>query len=158
MTPDETKASIIYANQIDPRVQMNDPTRDLWDRSLGKYSPAEVVAAIGVYYERPYTGFGQRPVIEPPTIRRIIQQETERMAAQQSALQAPERAAIETRAKRERIQRTATPEYQAAKLQGAVDHLADLEGRGIIKPDQQKRLDHCRATGQLKPADDPVFA
>ena len=80
------------------------------------------------------------------------------MAAQQSALQAPERIAIENRAKRERIRRTATPEYQAAKLQGAVDHLTSLEERGIINPDQQKRLDHYRATGQLKPAEDPVFA
>lgn len=154
MTEDEIKKAITYANQIDPRIQMNIPTLEIWTRVLHAQDPAAVHAAIGAYHERPHTGFGQRPVIEPSTIRRIISQETEREEARQSALEAESRLAIAEGAKRERVRRSQTPEYQRAMIQGAIDHLADLERRGIIEPDQQARLDHYRETGAYKAPND----
>ena len=47
--------------------------------------------------------------------------------------------------------RSETPEWKAAEIQGALDHLADLERRGIIRPDQQQRLDTARQTGTYTP-------
>lgn len=50
-----------------------------------------------------------------------------------------------------KAKRSQTPEWQQAVVQGALDHLADLERRGIIRPDQQARLDLARQTGQFQP-------
>lgn len=158
ITEEQMKWVIGTCNQIDPRTQMNMPTLDLWVKNLSAFTLAQVQDACDRFYSRPWNSPTPKPVIDPANLRRDIRAEAERESARDAALEAPERIAIENRAKRERVRRTATPEYQAAKLQGAVDHLAKLEERGIIKPDQQKRLDHHRATGQLEPADDPVFA
>ena len=146
MTEDDIKKAITYANQIDPRIQMNIPTLEIWTRVLHAQDPAAVHAAIGVYHERPYTGFGQRPVLEPSTIKRIIQQESDRATARQAAIEA----APAPRRPHPKVKRTETPEWEAAVVQGAIDHLEDLERRDIIKPDQQGRLDHYRATGEYK--------
>lgn len=88
MTPDETRMAIMYANGIDPRVQMNGPTAELWGRSIGHKTPPEVKAAILVYYERyPATG-RENPPITAPMVRRIIADEDTRAQAQQSAQKA----------------------------------------------------------------------
>lgn len=56
-----------------------------------------------------------------------------------------------------RVKRSETPEWQQAQIQGALDHLADLERRGIIRPDQQARLDLARNTGTFQPPQGGFF-
>ena len=42
MTEDDIKKAITYANQIDPRIQMNIPTLEIWTRVLHAQDPAAV--------------------------------------------------------------------------------------------------------------------
>lgn len=88
MTIDEIRGCIIYANGIDPRVQMTAPNRDLWFRILGEKLVAEVTTATLVYYERPHPAGRERPPIDATSIKRIIYDEKNRQVAVQSALEA----------------------------------------------------------------------
>jgi hypothetical protein len=134
MNADETRAAITWANQIDPLVQMNQPTLELWAKVLHGNTPAEVHAAITVYYERPYTGFGKRPPIEAPMIRRIVQQETERATAKASAVKAlPRGSADPTASWRDRN----PDEWDQLVAKGREDRRKDLERRGIPMMDWQ---------------------
>lgn len=85
MTPEELRMAITYANGIDPRIQMNVPTAELWGRTVGHKRFIEVKTAILVYYERYPANGRENPPISAATVRKIIADEDARAQAQQSA-------------------------------------------------------------------------
>ncbi len=89
MTPEELRACITFANGIDPRVQMTAPNAQLWGRTLGHKTALEVTTAIQVYYERPRINSREHPVIDPTSVRRIINEKTEEAIARDRALEPP---------------------------------------------------------------------
>lgn len=72
MTPDETAAALLYASQLDGRIQPNEALHDLWHREL-RHTPAWAVRpAILDYHAAPLpTGVRERRKLEPHDIRRL---------------------------------------------------------------------------------------
>lgn len=88
MNPEEVRMAVMYANGIDPRIQMNVPTAELWGRVVGHKSAAEVKAAILVYYERYPANGRENPPVSPAMVRKIIADEGDREQAQHDAQRA----------------------------------------------------------------------
>lgn len=138
MTPEEMRACITFANGIDPRVQMTAPNAQLWGRTVGHRQAAEVVAAIQVYYERPRINGREHPTVDPTSVRRIINEEYEREAARQRALEPPKGKAPSPMTFRQRN----PEEWDRLVRKGAEDRYNELTRRGIkVNPPQ-----HMRAT------------
>lgn len=155
MTPQECAAALTYANQIDPRIQLNDSSLEVWESALSNADPEQVRWVIKDHYSSGVNANeSHQTSITPALIRRRVSDEVNRAEARRSALEAESRLAIAEGAKRERVKQSQTSEYQRAMIQGAIDHLTDLERRGIIRPDQQARLDHFRETGEYKAPND----
>lgn len=89
MTPEEVSACVAYANGIDPRVQMNTPSAQLWARVIGHRTAREVMAGIQVYYGRGRINGREHPPVDPTSIRRIINESYEREEARTRALEPP---------------------------------------------------------------------
>lgn len=126
MTPEELRAAVTYANGIDPRIQMNVPTAELWGRTVGHKRFIEVKTAILVYYERYPTNGRENPPVSAAMVRRIISDEDTRAAAMQSAQQAiaPTRTPGSYRER--------NPEkWDALVAKGRDDHRANLARMGI---------------------------
>lgn len=87
MRDKEIVMAVNYANAIDPRVQSNQPTYEVWYRVLAKFDFTQAQAAIQLFYER-YSDASNRPVVDAASIRRIISQETTRAVAKSHALEA----------------------------------------------------------------------
>ncbi len=138
MNRDELNQAVIYANAIDEKVPTTPANVDVWTRALATYTLPEAKAAIAVYYERPYTGYGRRPHIEASNVRRVIQQETERITAQQSATRAlPRGSKGPTASWRDRN----PEEWDRLVAKGRDDRRKDLERRGIPLMDWQTEND-----------------
>ena len=127
MTPEEMRACITFANGIDPRVQMTAPNAQLWGRTVGHRKAAEVVAAIQVYYERPRINGREHPTVDPTSVRRIINEEYEREAARQRALEPPKGKAPSPMTFRRRN----PEEWDRLVRKGAEDRYNELTRRGI---------------------------
>lgn len=127
MIEQEIVAAVTYANAIDPRVQSNQPTYELWHKVLRNHAYVEVQAAIQLFYER-YTDPTQRPVVDPASVRRIIAQETTRAAAKQTALTAAPR-----QARNPMSWRAKNPaEWDRLAAAGAERRREDLRARGVL--------------------------
>lgn len=116
MTPEETQNILLLANAIDPRIQVNKPTFDLWSKVLHANTRNECEAAINLFYER-YAEPTNRPTVDAPAIRRIIAHETERATAKTRALEPPRRNYTEPQIRTRAIERHHT-EYQQGILDG----------------------------------------
>lgn len=127
MTPEELRACITFANGIDPRVQMTAPNAQLWGRTIGHKAALEVTTAIQVYYERPRINGREHPVIDPTSVRRIINEETETATARQRSLEPP----LNKAATPEHFRRRNPKKYDQLFAQAGLDHIRDLEARGI---------------------------
>lgn len=144
MTPVEATAALTYANQLDPRVPVNEANADLWASALVGNTADQVKWVIKDHYTRSLNGRGEPQTITPAAIRHRARVENERAAAKRAALtRAPER---NTHPESWRSRNPA--EWDRLKTQGAVDRLEQLERTGEIGADQ-KRLDAYRATGVL---------
>lgn len=141
MTPLELRAAITYANGIDPRVQMTGPNADLWGRTIGHKTAAEAKAAIQVYYERPRINGREHPTIDPTSIRRIINEESDRAAAHTRALEPPPKHNNPTSYRQIDPQR-----WDALTKQGADAHKAALRKRGL-----EPHADTCTECQRTKP-------
>lgn len=127
MTPDEIQACIVYANGIDPRVQMTGPNKDLWGRVLGQKLYIEVTTAIQVYYERQPPSSRDRPPVDPVAIKKIIFDETARHEAVATA-----RAILPPTIRNPNSYRASDPErWDAQVARGRDQYRADLRARGI---------------------------
>ena len=78
MTPDKIAAALLYAHQLDPRIQLGDQTNpnialhDLWARELAHVPDWAVRAALLDYYAAPLPqGVRERRRVEPHDIRRL---------------------------------------------------------------------------------------
>lgn len=135
MKAEELRACITYANGIDPRVQMTSPNAELWGKTVGHKNALEVTTAIQVYYQRPRINDREHPVIDPTSIRRIINSEWEREAAHQRAI-APKATKHPTQTFRQRN----PSEWDRLVAKGRDDHIEDLQSRGIpLTVDQATR-------------------
>ncbi|RJU01995.1 hypothetical protein D6T65_05080 [Arthrobacter frigidicola] len=128
MNEQETGDVITYANAIDARVQANLPTRDLWHRVLSGFENIQCQAAIQVFYER-YSDPANRPVIDAPTIRRIIIQETDRSEARGHAIEAKPREPRHPLSYRARNPERWDILYQQGRTQGNAERQANTERR-----------------------------
>ena len=146
MTPVEATAALTYANQLDPRVPVNEANADLWASALAGATADQVKWIIRDHYTRATDSRGEAPTITPATIRRRAHTEAERAAAR--------RAALESKPSKPRTVgswRMKNPEaWDRLMVEGAVSRLEGLEHRGEIGDDQW-RLDEYRATGILPP-------
>lgn len=126
MTPDELRACIVFANGIDPRIQMTAPNAQLWGRVIGHKTALKVTVATQVYYERPRINGREHPAIDPATIKRIIFDEDNRAQAMANAQTAiPFKRPTGT-------WRDRNPElWDQLYVKGREDHRADLDHRGI---------------------------
>lgn len=126
LTPEDLRACIIYANGIDPRIQMNVPTAELWGRTVGHKLAIEVKTAILVYYERYPANGRENPPITAAMARKIISDEDARAEAMQSAQRAlpPARNPSSYRSRNPK-------EWDRLVAAGRDDRRAELERRGI---------------------------
>ena len=132
MTPDELRACITFANGIDPRVQMTAPNAELWGRTVGTRAAVEVKAAIMLHYERPAPPNRDRPTIDAATVRKIINEET----ARSDALQSAQRALPPARNPNSWRERH-PEEWERLVIKGRDDRRAELAARGIPLTDWQ---------------------
>lgn len=145
MTPEELRAAITYANGIDPRIQMNVPTAELWGRTVGHKLAIEVKTAILVYYERYPANGRENPPVSAAMVRRIISDEDTRAQAMQSAQAAlpPARSPITFRER--------NPEkWDELMAKGRDDRRAELARRGT--PLTQFQIDGDKPNGFQMPA------
>lgn len=146
MTPVEATAALTYANQLDPRVPVNEANADLWASALAGATAEQVKWIIRDHYTRATDSRGEAPTITPALIRRRAHAEAERAAARRAALESKP-------SKPQSISswRSKNPqEWDRLMLQGAVSRLERLERTGEIGDDQW-RLDAYRSSGTLPP-------
>lgn len=118
--------AVNYANAIDPRVQSNQPTYEVWYRVLAKFDFTQAQAAIQLFYER-YSDPSSRPVVDAASIRRIISQETTRAVAKSHALEAGPKKVGTAGSWRQRNPQ----EWDRLYALGAAERQADLDARGV---------------------------
>lgn len=89
MTPQECAVIMTYANQLDPRIQLNDPTLDVWLTATANLSVEEAKWGIKDYYANanPNDNRGVQP-LQPATLRHRVSQARERHVAKAAALEA----------------------------------------------------------------------
>lgn len=89
MTPQECAVIMTYANQLDPRIQLNDPTLDVWLTATASLSVEEAKWGIKDYYANanPNDARGV-PALQPATLRHRVSQARERAGAKGRAIEA----------------------------------------------------------------------
>lgn len=85
----EAAEAVTYANQIDPFVQSNDATVEVWASALVNEPSQRVRWAIKTYYGKHQGNGEQRQPITPAAIRRMINSEIQRMESKGRALEPP---------------------------------------------------------------------
>lgn len=89
MTPQECAAALTYANQIDPRVQLNDSTLEVWEHALAHAVYEQVRWVIKDHYSSGVNANeAHQAMITAALIRRRITDETNRATASRAALEA----------------------------------------------------------------------
>lgn len=86
MTPEECAAIMTYANQIDARIQLNDPTLDAWWAAMEHIGFKAAQWGIADYYgtANPNQNRGLQALL-PATLRTRVLAEAERRQAKQDA-------------------------------------------------------------------------
>ncbi|KAA0979910.1 hypothetical protein FQ154_01755 [Paeniglutamicibacter gangotriensis] len=127
MTPEQCAALMTYANQIDARIQLNDPTLDAWWSAVERLDYEAAKWSVKDYYatSNPNSNFGT-PALVPATLRARVHAEIERNAARQRALEPPAKH-TNPMSYRERN----PEEFNRLMKKGRDDHRADLTRRGI---------------------------
>lgn len=83
----EAESLVAYANQLDPRIQVNPAANDMWQASLQRIDYAVAQWIVRDYYANALTE-GQPPPISPQVIRRLSAHAREEQQARESAQQA----------------------------------------------------------------------
>lgn len=127
MTPQECAVIMTYANQLDPRIQLNDPTLDVWLTATASLSLEEAKWGIKDYYANanPNDARGV-PALQPATLRHRVSQARERVGAKNRAIEAsrPVRSPNGYRA-------SDPARWDRLVAQGRDQHRAELRARGI---------------------------
>lgn len=83
----EAEALVAYANQLDPRIQVNPATNDMWANALQRISYQAAQWVVRDYYSSSLTE-GQPPTVTPQAIRRLAASAKTEQEARESARQA----------------------------------------------------------------------
>lgn len=127
MTPQECAAIMAYANQIDPRVQVNDATLDVWWVAMEHEGFDQAKWCIRDYYAtaNPNDNRGL-PALSPATLRHRISGHKERAESQRRSIEAtkPVRTVGSFRQRN-------PDEWDRLVIQGRDEYRADLAARGM---------------------------
>lgn len=123
----EVAQAMTYANQIDPRLQTNDATVEVWWTGLSTVPADAARWAIKKHYATSNANGEGAAVVNPAIIRRLITAELQQRESKQRALEPPKGKVPHPISFRKR-----DPErWDALVEQGRQEHLADLQRRGI---------------------------
>lgn len=127
MTPEECAVLMTYANQIDPRVQLNDATLDTWWAALEHEGFEQAKWCIRDYYAtaNPNENRGM-PTLLPAALRHRISAQKERAESQRRAITAT----TPTRSPSSFKERNPA-EWERLVRQGRDQYRAELRSRGI---------------------------
>lgn len=141
MTPEQCAALMTYANQIDARIQLNDPTLDAWWAAVEHLDYEAAKWGVKNYYAtaNPNSNFGT-PALVPATLRVRIHAEIERTAAKQRALEPPARVTNPVSFRQRNPE-----EFARLMRQGRDERRAELARRGI--PLTQFQIDGDKPAG-----------
>lgn len=133
MNEEQVVHCLTYLNQLDPRVQINDASSDLWFYAIEALPADQVVWVIRDYYATANpNGVGGVQSLTPATLKHRLRDMRERTESKQRALEPP------PRAKAPESFRARNPEkWDALVAKGRDDHRADLERRGIALTEWQ---------------------
>lgn len=137
MNPEQAAAVLTYINQIDPLVQINGVNADVWWEALQRYSHEQALWCAKHYYANTKPAWnGKVPPLTPAMLKASINEQQERAENKRRSLEPP-------------LNKAATPEhfrsrnpgkYDQLFAQAGLDHIRDLEARGIqLHPWQQNR-------------------
>lgn len=85
----DSKMALAFANQISPRMKMNDATAEVWQATLHAHEPVKVRWAITQHYGTGNANGESTYAINMASIRRLIQSKTETFETQVRALEPP---------------------------------------------------------------------
>lgn len=127
MTPEQCAALMTYANQIDARIQLNDPTLDAWWSSIGSLDFEAAKWGIKDYYANanPNDNRGL-PSLLPASLRHRVNTERDRHIAKQRALEPPPK-----HTNPQSFRSRHPEEWDALVIKGRDERRAELAHRGI---------------------------
>lgn len=123
----ETKMAIAFANQIDPRIQVNDANAEVWHASLHAHDPVKVRWAITQHYATSNANGEGTHAVTPARIRRSIQAKAETVENTARALEPPKGRAPNPLSFRQRN----PSEWDRLFRQSAEERREELASRGI---------------------------
>lgn len=127
MMEHEVAQALTYANQADPRVQLNDANVDIWWEGLRTVDANAARWAIKKHYAGQNANGEGAHVINPATIRRLITAELNRREQTERALEPPKNRVPHPMSWRQRN----PEEFDRHMRQGAEDRYNELTRRGI---------------------------
>lgn len=127
MTPDEAGALLVFANQIDPLVSVNDANAEVWWSALSRQEYAKAKWCITDYYANTAPGRdGRIPALTPGVLRHRIGDKAQIVMSQQRALDPPKPV------RNPNGYRASDPErWDRLVQQGRDQYRAELRARGI---------------------------
>lgn len=127
MTPDEAGTLLVFANQIDPLVSVNDANAEVWWSALSRQEFAKAKWCITDYYANTAPGRdGRIPTLTPGVLRHRIGDKAQIVTSQKRALDPP-KPVRHPNSWRERN----PDEWDRLVTQGQEQHRQDLRRRGI---------------------------
>jgi hypothetical protein len=136
VTPEDVVGCVTYLNQIDPRIQLNDSTTDLWFYAIESLQVDQVRWVIRDYYatSNPNQSGGVQP-ITPATLKHRLASMRERAAARSRANEVAKALEAGPVVRNPMSYRQRNPEeFERLMALGRDEHRADLKSRGITPP------------------------
>ena len=127
MSPDEAGTLLVFANQIDPLISVNDANAEVWWSALSRQEFAKAKWCITDYYANTAPGRdGRIPALTPGVLRQRIGEKAQMVAAKHTAIEA---APV---VRNPNSYRASDPErWDRMKAQGRDQYRAELRARGI---------------------------
>lgn len=133
MTPEEAATVLVYVNQLDPLVPLNDSTSDVWWEAINRFEINQAIWCIKNYYATTKPDWSGKIIpLSPAILRSRISDEQERANAKRRALEPPPKHTNPD------SYRSQNPTKFAELMQkGRDDRRADLARQGILLMDWQ---------------------
>lgn len=127
MNEEQVVHCLTYLSQLDPRVQINDATSDLWFYAIEALSMDQVVWVIRDYYATAQpNSVGGVPSLTPATLKHRLFAMRERTESKQRALEPPPK-----HTKPSSFRASSPEEWDRLMAKGRDDRRAELARRGI---------------------------
>ena len=146
MNEEQVVHCLTYLGQLDPRVQINEATSDLWFYAIEALPQDQVIWVMRDYYATANpNSVGGVPALTPATLKHRLRDMRERTESKQRALEPP------AKIKNPMSYRQRNPEEFARLMaKGRDDRRAELARRGI--PLTQFQIDGDKPNGFQMPA------